>query len=91
MSIGSQWVGQEGAAFERVSMAFESLGYCAPRTDDGGDGAYALNIAAQYTTDLLRHEALAIVNYGLRNSREAIRNRYMSEREIIGRYGEGDA
>jgi len=88
MSIKSQWIGSEGAAFERVSMAFESLGYSAPRADEGsnGGGAYAMNIVRQYAADLSDQDALAIVNYGLKNSRQVIQNRWMSKREIIGRY-----
>jgi len=90
MSIASQWIGKEGAAFERVSMAFESLGYRAPRADEGsnGVGAYANNIADQYQADLSRNDALAIVRWALGSSRGAIQNRYLSEREIIGMYGE---
>ncbi len=87
MSIKSQWIGAEGAAFERVGMAFSSLGYAAPRTD-GSDGAYASNIAAQYAADLSERDALAIIRYGLRNSRTAIESRWMSEREIISQYSE---
>ena len=88
----SDWVGREGAAFERVVMAFESLGYIPPRGDDGvagsaSTGAYAQNIAAQYQADLSRDAALAIIAYGVRNSRDQIRNRYLSEPEIIGMYG----
>jgi hypothetical protein len=88
----SDWIGREGAAFERVCMAFESLGYRPPRGDDNvvgvaSTGAYAQNIASQYVADLGRDEALAICEYGFRNSREAITNRYLSEREIVGMYG----
>ena len=88
MSIKSQWIGTEGAAFERVSLAFTSLGYNAPRADGDSSGAYAINIAGQYHADLSEREALAIIRYGLRNSRAALSNRWMSEREIIGSYGE---
>lgn len=89
-STASRWIGKEGAAFERVALAFEGLGFRAPRPDEGsgGAGAYALNIAAQYSADLSRREALAIINYALKNSREAIRNRWLSQREIIGQYGD---
>lgn len=88
MSIASQWIGKEGAAFERVGMGFESLGYRAPRPDDGGEGAYAMNIARQYEADLSQREALAIIRWALKSSRDAIRNRYLSKREIIGQYGD---
>lgn len=83
----SDWIGAEGAAFERVCMAFESLGYRKPAPDTpNGPGAYAQNIAAQYQADLSRQDALAVIEYGYRNSRDAIRNRFLSEREIIGMY-----
>ena len=89
----SDWIGREGAAFERVCMAFESLGYRPPRGDDGVQGAastggYALNIAAQYAANLSQDEALAICEWGIRHSREAIRDRYLSQREIIGIYAQ---
>lgn len=86
----NQWIGAEGAAFERVSLAFESLGYRAPRADDGTDGAgaYASNIANQYVADLSQDAALAICEWAVTHSRAAIRNRYLSEREIIGMYSE---
>jgi len=85
------WIGREGAAFERVCLAFDSLGYRAPRGDDGvvgavSTGAYAMNIAAQYEGDLYQHEALAICEYAIRHSREAIQNRHLNEREIVGIY-----
>ena len=88
----SQWIGREGAAFERVVMAFESLGFVPPRGDDNvagaaSTGAYAQNIAAQYQADLASASALAIISYGVRNSRAQIANRYLSEREIVGMYG----
>lgn len=87
----SDWIGTRGAAFERVCMAFDSLGYAQPRGDDGvrgteSTGGYAMNIAQQYAADLSRDAALAICEYGIRHSREAIQNRYLSEREIIGIY-----
>ncbi len=88
MSIKSQWIGTEGAAFERVGLAFESLGYRRPRPDDSTDGAYASNIADQYRANLNQREALAIVRYGLMTSRDAINARWMSEREIVERYAE---
>lgn len=89
----SNWIGREGAAFERVCLAFDSLGYRMPRGDDGvqgaaSTGAYASNIAAQYQADLSRDEALSICEWASRHSREAIKDRYLSEREIIGIYSD---
>lgn len=53
MSLKHRWIGREGAAIERVGMAFAALGYVRPRPDvDGGEGAYALNIAKQYAGDM---------------------------------------
>lgn len=88
----STWIGREGAAFERVCMAFDSLGYVLPRGDDGvqgaaSTGAYAMNIAPQYAADLSSDEALAICEWAIRHSREAIRVRSLSQREIVGIYG----
>lgn len=70
----TQWVGHEGAAFERVGLAFEALGYRAPSADEGsqGAGAYAMNIIAQYRADLSEEEAEAIIAYGLRNARSTL-------------------
>lgn len=87
MSIKTRWVGSEGAAFERVGMAFQKFGYRAPKPDSGG-GAYVLNIAAQYVADLSESEALAIIKYALESSRERIQNDDLTEREIVGLYSE---
>lgn len=88
MSIKSRWINR--AAMTRVTLAFESLGYHAPRTDDGsnGAGAYASNIAGQYCGSLSEREAMAIIRYGLAASRDAIAARWQSEREIVERYAE---
>lgn len=69
----SEFIGTNGAAFERVGLAFEALGYRTPRPDTGSDGAYALNIVEQYRADLSEDEALAVIEYGLRNTRAALR------------------
>lgn len=90
MSIRTQWIGPGGAAFERVGLAFEQLGYRKPHPDSGASsGAYASNIAQQYAADLSEREALAIVNYGLRSSRRALQHGYKPTlREIVGNYSE---
>lgn len=89
MSSKQQWIGSEGAAFERVGMAFESLGYVAPRGDnESAEGGYAMNIARQYQSNLSERAALAIISYALNHSLIALRNRTMSERDDLAQYGE---
>lgn len=68
----TQWIGREGAAFERVGLAFEALGFRAPRVDNGGEGAYVLNIVSQYQADLSEEQTQAIIAYGLRNTRATL-------------------
>jgi hypothetical protein len=86
MSIKSQWIGTKGAAFERVSKAFQSCGFSAPRPDESGTGAYGMNILNQYPGNYA--EASAIIRWALASSREQIANRWMSLGEIVGRYAE---
>jgi hypothetical protein len=73
MSLKSVWIGSEGGAFERVGLAFEALGYQAPRPDAGGSGTYGANIASQYRADMSERDALAVVRWGLRSSKAQLR------------------
>lgn len=87
----SQWIGTRGAAFERVGMAFEALGFIRPRPDGGGEiGAYAANIAAQYRADLSEAEAMAVITYGLEHSREQLQYMPDSLEDIVRHYAEDD-
>jgi len=65
----TEFVGSSGAAFARVSLAFQSLGYRAPTPDSGSTGAYVLNIIEQYRADLSEEQTLDVISYGLRHSR----------------------
>lgn len=91
MITKSRWIGAEGAAFARVGLAFEQLGYRAPRADDGtnGVGGYAMNIARQYAANMSERQALAVIAYALDSSRAELQSRTnVSLNEIEGRYGE---
>lgn len=86
MSLKSRWIGTEGAAFERVSMAFEALGYLPPRPDTNADGAYAINIAEQYIADMSKSEAMAVINCGLSHPREYFADTKLSLRDVAASY-----
>jgi hypothetical protein len=69
----TRWIGAEGAAFARVGLAFQALGFSAPQPDSSdGTGAYASNIINQYRADLSPSEVEAIINYGLRHARATL-------------------
>lgn len=73
-SIGkASYIGSEGAAFERVRLAFRIYGFRPPRPDtiSGGEanGAYVMNILNQYQDE---QEAMAIVRYGLEHNRQSL-------------------
>lgn len=69
----TQFVGAKGAAFERVGLAFQALGYVAPQPDTASDGAYVLNIVSQYRASLTQAHVLAIIEYGLKRTLEDLR------------------
>lgn len=73
MSLRSRWIGVEGAAFERVGLVFDALGFVKPMPDAGSDGAYAVNIARQYQSDMSESQALDIIAYALRSARDSLR------------------
>lgn len=68
----TQYIGAEGAAFERVGLAFEAVGYQRPRPESSGDGAYVNNIVRQYESDLTPRQVKAIIQYGLDYDRGAL-------------------
>ena len=89
MSIKSRWIGTEGAAFERVGLAFEQFGYTRPRADDGTNGAYAANIASRYASDMSEQADLAVIKYALGESAVTLRQKpIFTFREIVNRYAE---
>lgn len=90
MSIRSHWLGAENGSFERVTRAFQALGYQSPRPDEGEEGAYGLHIAAQYKDQLSEHQALAVILWGLRASRNCVNIGVWSLSDIVSRYGEKD-
>lgn len=87
MSLRTRWLGTEGAAFERVCLAFEALGYRRPSKPEGSDGDYAANVSAQYIADMTENEALAVVKWALASSILAIKYTDLTEQEIFGMYG----
>ncbi len=85
----AQWIGTNGAAFARVSAAFASIGLTAPKADTNSSGAYAMNIAEQYLADLSRHEAMAVIRFGLQNSLTYIQScTPQSLQAVLMTYGE---
>lgn len=73
MSIKTRYIGSEGAAFERLGMVFEAMGYRRPEPEfDGAGGNYVGNIIAQYQADFSEDEVLIIIDYA-RRSRADIR------------------
>jgi hypothetical protein len=91
MSIRSHWLGAQNGSFERVSLAFQALGYQSPRPDVGGEGAYGLHIAAQYKDQMSEHQALAVILWGLRASRNCVTTGAWSLSDVVTRYGEKDS
>lgn len=86
MSYFTRFIGTEGAAFERVSMVFEALGYQKPRSFDGQSGGnYVANIVEQYRADFDADEVQNIIRFGISRSRETIRNVFagLSEDEAL--------
>jgi len=55
MSLKSVYI--HGDEFVRVGRAFAVLGFTVPRHDAGINGAYAMNIAAQYPFNLSEQQA----------------------------------
>lgn len=89
MSLDAKWTGVEGAAFERVSMVFESLGYQSPQPDSpNGTGAYVMSIVSQYQADLSKADVHAIIRYALTTSRAAIHNNPPRSLRDLGAYYE---
>lgn len=74
MSIRTRYIGSEGAAFERLGMVFEAMGYRKPQAEfEGAGGNYVSNIVAQYQADFTEDEVLEIIDFA-RHSRAAIRD-----------------
>ena len=93
MSILTQYIGPEGAALERVGLAFEAVGYEAPTPDaPGADGAYCSNIMAQYTPHLTPYEVRAIIAFGLDNTRGFLRSARgdYSLNDVVRLHGDDD-
>lgn len=86
MSLNLLWIGKEGAAFERVGLAFQACGYLPPTPDTNADGAYAMNIAEQYRADMSRGQALAVINCGLSHPREYFIGTKLSLRDVAASY-----
>lgn len=83
----SRYISNQGAAFERVCMAFRQYGFAAPNPDTPGEGAYVSNILDQYPNN--RQEALALIRYGLEKTRAMLQDEpYWSLPDIVGRYAD---
>lgn len=72
------WIGSEGAAFERVSLAFQILGYTPPQpnrltSDSHADGAYVSNILQQYQGVCSKQKVLDVIAFGLAHERDRLR------------------
>lgn len=73
MSIRTQYIGSEGAAFERLGMVFEAMGYRKPSPEfEGARGNYVQNIINEYRSDLTEDEVLQAIERA-RSSREDLR------------------
>lgn len=73
MSIKTRYIGAEGAAWERLTMVFQAMGYREPTPEfEGAHGNYVHNVMGQYQADLSEDEVVEVIRFAER-SRDDIR------------------